>query len=74
MKTILASRPFTDPQRNWLQRIGKQLQAETVVDREALDRGQFKTKGGFNRINKVFEGKLEAVLGDLHDALWPPAA
>ena len=45
-----------------------------VVDREALDRGQFKSQGGFNRINKVFEGKLEAVLGDLHEALWQAAA
>jgi type I restriction enzyme R subunit len=30
--------------------------------------------GGFTRINKVFDGKLEAVLGDLHEALWKSAA
>lgn len=70
---ILASRPWTAPQRQWLQRIGQQLRVETVVDREALDRGQFKSQGGFNRINKVFDGKLEAVLGDLHEALWQAA-
>lgn len=71
---ILASRPWSAPQRQWLQRIGQQLRVESVVDREALDRGQFKSLGGFNRINKVFDGKLEAVLGDLHEALWQAAA
>ncbi len=73
LKSVLASRPWSDPQRKWLERIGQQLQAEIVVDREALDRGQFKTQGGFTRINKVFDGKLEAVLGDLHEALWKTA-
>jgi type I restriction enzyme R subunit len=74
VKSILGSRAWTDPQRRWLDRIGQQLQAEFIVDREALDRGQFKTQGGFTRINKVFDGKLEAVLGDLHEALWKSAA
>jgi hypothetical protein len=36
------------------------VKIETVVDKEALDRGQFHAKGGFARLNKVFEGKLEA--------------
>lgn len=74
LKKILASRPWTDPQRKWIERIGQQLRAEIIVDREALDRGQFKTQGGYTRINKVFDGKLDAVLGDLHEALWQSAA
>ena len=71
MKKILASRRWTRPQRKWLDRIGKQLIQETVVDREALDRGQFKTQaGGFDRLNKVFGGKLEQLLGDISEAIW----
>lgn len=73
MKSILASRPFTQPQRKWLERIGQQLRVETIVDREALDRGQFKTGGGFKHINKAFDGQLESILGDLHEALWATA-
>jgi type I restriction enzyme, R subunit len=46
---------------------------ETVVDKAALDRGEFKSQGGFERINKVFEGKLEQVLGELHDTVWKQA-
>ena len=26
--------------------------------------------GGFNRLNKVFGGRLEQVLGDLREELW----
>jgi type I restriction enzyme R subunit len=74
VKRILASRTWTDHQRKWLERIAQQLRAEFIVDREALDRGQFKTQGGFTRINKTFDGKLEAVLGDLHEALWQSAS
>ncbi|NCG17886.1 MAG: hypothetical protein GWP91_02595, partial [Rhodobacterales bacterium] len=70
LKKVLASQRWNPPQRRWLDRIGKQLKVETIVDREALDRGQFKAQGGFNRLNKVFGGKLEQVLGDLREELW----
>ncbi len=70
LQKVMASQSWTSPQRRWLERIGKQLKVETIVDREALDRGQFKAQGGFNRLNKVFGGKLERVLGDLHEELW----
>jgi len=57
---ILASRAWTPPQRKWLERIAKQLKVETIMDREAFDKGEFKTQGGgFARINKAFKGQLE---------------
>lgn len=74
MRRILVSRQWTMPQRKWLERIGKQLMVETVVDREALDHGQFKAEGGYARLDKVFDGQLEQVLGDFNDALWSDAA
>lgn len=73
MARILASRAWTRPQRQWLQRIGKQLKVETVVDREALDRGQFREQGGFTRLNKVFDGQLDQVLGEITEAIWADA-
>ena len=41
-----------------------------MVDRAALDRGQFKADGGFGRMNKVFDGRLEEVLGELSEEVW----
>ena len=72
MKKILSSQPWSAPQRKWLERIGKQLEKEYVVDRDALEKGAFKTDGGgFERLNKkIFKGKLEQVLTDINQALW----
>jgi len=70
LKAVLGRQAWTVPQRKWLQRIAKQLKVETVVDRSALDRGQFKSTGGFVRMNKVFDGRLEQVLGALSEAVW----
>lgn len=64
---------FTDPQTKWLDRIAKQVKLETVVDKASLDTGQFKADGGFPRLNKVFDGTLEAVLGELADEVWKDA-
>ena len=69
-RRFLASHPLDAPQKKWLERIAAQLKVETIVDREALDRGQFAAQGGFTRIDKSFDGKLEAVLGELADEVW----
>ena len=60
-------------QAKWLERIGQQLKLETVVDRAALDSGHLKDAGGFARLNKIFEGTLEALLGELADEVWKDA-
>ncbi|MBU8900842.1 type I restriction-modification system endonuclease [Corallococcus sp. M34] len=67
---VLEANTWTTPQRKWLERIAKQLKVETVMDKDALNRGQFEASGGFTHINKVFEGRLEQVLADLRDGLW----
>lgn len=64
---------FTDPPSKWLDRIAKQVKLETVVDRASFDAGQFKADGGFARLNKVFDGKLETILGELADEVWKDA-
>jgi type I restriction enzyme R subunit len=70
MKTIMTSHAWTVPQRKWLERIGKQLLQETIVDREALNSGQFKALGGFTRLNKIFDGRMEDILGEICEQLW----
>ncbi|MCB9793200.1 MAG: type I restriction-modification system endonuclease [Alphaproteobacteria bacterium] len=74
LERVLSSRAWTRPQRQWLTRIAKQIEKNTVVDREALDSGQFRAQaGGFERLNRVFNGELEAVVGELADAVWGDA-
>jgi type I restriction enzyme, R subunit len=73
MRRILAKRVWTAPQRKWLQRIGEQVTREFIVDREALDQEPFQSDGGFNRLNRIFEGQLESILGDISEELWKSA-
>ncbi|MFO1494774.1 MAG: type I restriction-modification system endonuclease [Lysobacterales bacterium] len=78
LQTLLASRAWTGPQRDWLKRIAAQTKANTLVDRAALDDPDllFRTQGGgFERINRVFDGQLLQTLEAFNDAIWTqPAA
>lgn len=74
MERVLRNHSWTNPQRAWLRRIGEQIAKEVIVDRAALDQEPFKADGGFNRLNKVFGGQLEAVLGKIGDEIWSKAS
>lgn len=74
LEKMLSSRAWTPPQRRWLELLAKQVKAETVVDRAALDAAPFKDSGGFRTLERVFEGKTDEVLADLHEAIWADAA
>lgn len=73
LATILAQRAWSLPQRQWLTRIAAQTKANLVVDREALDAPDqiFKREGGgFERLNRIFEGELAGVLQKFNEAIW----
>jgi type I restriction enzyme R subunit len=73
MQKVLASRTWSDPQKKWLRRIGEQIEKEIVVDRAALDAEPFSADGGFTRLNRVFNGELEAVLTGINEEMWKRA-
>lgn len=77
LQKVLASRAWTKPQREWLQRIAAQTKANVLVDRAALDDPDLvfrREGGGFTRLDKLFGGGLEQVLENFNESLWPPAA
>jgi type I restriction enzyme, R subunit len=66
---------WSEPQRKWLERIGNAVAHVGVADRAVLDEGQFRAAmGGFDRLNRVFDGRLDAVLGDINEELWRKSA
>ncbi|CCE11419.1 endonuclease R [Bradyrhizobium sp. STM 3843] len=72
---ILAQRTWSEPQRKWLERIGKAVAQVGVADRAVLDEEQFREEtGGFARLNRIFDGRLDAILGDINDELWSRSA
>lgn len=77
VKKLLASRPWSGPQRQWVQVIAEQTKANTIVDQAMIDDPAliFRTRGGgFPRLNTIFDGKLQQVLDEFKDSIWPPAA
>lgn len=77
LQQILASRSWSTPQRQWLQKIAAQTKANVIVDLDALDDPDLifrREGGGFNRLNRLFDGNLQQVLEDFNDSLWQPAA
>ena len=70
---ILRKRQWTDVQRKWIERIGRQLELEIVVDRAAFDAEPFASLGGWPRIDRVFNGELEQVVRDLTENIWKEA-
>jgi type I restriction enzyme R subunit len=71
--TIIARGGWTEVQKKWLRRIGEQLEKEIVVDATSLDEDPFRGQGGFRRIDKQFDGKLDALLGDIREEVWRSA-
>ncbi|MCU0486035.1 MAG: type I restriction endonuclease [Anaerolineales bacterium] len=72
LNQMLAARSWTNPQREWLKRLAAQTKANIIVDREALDDPDLifrREGGGFARLDKLFEGQLQATLDTFHDYL-----
>ena len=76
LKAILNGKRYrwTAPQRKWLERIGKQLHKETVIDRDAFSEGRWRDIGGYDAANRVFDGKLDTLLGELQAEVWRDTA
>ncbi|QDT10760.1 type I restriction-modification system endonuclease [Planctomycetes bacterium K23_9] len=73
IRRILGSQAWQPRQRQWLERIGKQIKENVVVDQDILNSGAFKDQGGFARLNKVFGGRLDELLRQIVDDVWQTA-
>lgn len=74
VQRILSRQSWTEVQRKWLKRIEDQVIREFIVDRTSLDEEPFQADGGFQRLNKIFDGQLETILGDINEELWKKVA
>ena len=62
---------FNAKEQRFLNQIEQYLIVESVISEQTFDTApQFKTKGGFKRINKVFGEKLPEIIGQLNEFLY----
>lgn len=70
MRKIYQMKNWNRTQLNWLERIEKQMLAETIVHKEDLDKEPFVEAGGFNRLDKIFENQLGDILDKMNEYLY----
>ncbi len=72
LQKIYASHPWLPPQRKCLERLGKQLVHEVIIDHNFVNHA-FAQEGGASRVNKLLNNQLDEVLSTLADGLWGEA-
>ncbi|MGE6784419.1 type I restriction-modification system endonuclease [Ensifer adhaerens] len=70
VQKILASRAWSQKQKQWLTRIGRALKAQPISDPEILSEPLFAQAGGFDVVDREFDSGLGDVLKDLNAAIW----
>ncbi len=70
IKKIKDQHGFNKVQEMWIDRIESTLINDYIIDLEVFDVGAYKSDGGFKRINKIFDGKLEKLVYEINEALY----
>ena len=71
MARLKKAHSFTKQELSWLTRIEKFLLNESVLTVAAFDEeAQFKSQGGFARLNKVFGNQLANIVAELNEYLY----
>ncbi len=73
MKKIYSMRAWPKIQKQWLERIEKQLLQESILDpdpEQAFNVEPFKSKGGYKQLNKLFKGELPDIVKRINLALY----
>lgn len=73
MQTIHAAHAWTPVQKGWLARLAKQLTHEVVLDHGFVN-SAFVGHGGAKQLDKLLGGRLDNVMHDLAERIWPLAA
>lgn len=69
MQHIYSSQAWTPIQRQWLERLAKQLKHEAVIDRQFVN-NRFMDKGGAKQFDKILQNQLDPVLVQVNEWLW----
>lgn len=69
MQRIYTQHTWSPLQRQWLERLSKQLTQEMVIDRQFVN-NRFATSGGAKQLDKILNQQLDTVLAELGEYVW----
>ncbi|MCM3006716.1 type I restriction-modification system endonuclease [Priestia koreensis] len=73
MQKIYKMKAWPPVQKQWLERIEKQLIQESVLDpdpEKAFEYEPFKSRGGFKQLNRIFNGQLPELVREINHNLY----
>lgn len=71
VKKLKKAHDFSKQEMSWIGRMEKYLMEESVLNLQVFDEdSRFKSNGGFARINKVFQNRLENIIIELNEYLY----
>lgn len=70
IEKIRVMKKWNKIQLKWIDRFEKQLLQENILTKNDLDLAPFKSDGGYNRLNKIFNNELDDILIILNEQLY----
>ncbi|RBP28407.1 type I restriction enzyme R subunit [Oceanihabitans sediminis] len=67
---LKASHDWNQIQLNWLDKIEAQLQKESIITLEDLNKPPFSVEGGLKRLDKVFKNETAQIINELNEYLY----
>ena len=68
---LMKAHSFSKQEMNWIKRMETYLMHESVLNVKVFDEdARFKEQGGFKKINKVFQNRLESIVLELNTYLY----
>jgi type I restriction enzyme R subunit len=74
IRKVVSTHDLDDVQQRWLSKIGDEMKSQVVIDRQTFEGPPFTDHGGYKRFDKIFKGELDAILEEIRNNTWEPAA
>ncbi|MGY2575484.1 type I restriction-modification system endonuclease [Vibrio sp. C8] len=74
LEKIKAGHTWSEEQLSWLAYISVAIKEKVVLDDDTFKAGNFKRRGGKNKLMNVFDGELDSILTQFNEYLWDERA
>ena len=71
---IKASHDWSEEQLSWLDYIATAIKEKVVLDDDTFKTGNFKRRGGKNKLINVFDGEFDSILSRFNEYVWDEQA
>ncbi|GAC23278.1 type I restriction enzyme, R subunit [Paraglaciecola mesophila KMM 241] len=71
---IQQQKDWNPEQLSWLERLANSLKEQVAIDDDTFKTGNYKRRGGKQKLEAIFDGKLEYILEQFNDFMWEQPA